>query len=612
MADGYKNVGQVAKLETYAVPGGLESYETKTFWGDTVPDNTDYPDTVAPIGSIFHRLVVSAGVVAGAATYLKTAAATWTITSPAVQTGVVTAVKTANYTVSITDDIIRANTSGGAFTLTLPTAVGYPGKKFVIKLTTGGNILTVDGNGAETIDGAATNTELSATNDVLVLVSDNANWLIQTEEADIDLSAVKTANYTVLAIDDIVRANTSGGAFTFTLPTAVGVAGKEYLIKVTTGGNILTIDGNGAETIDGLTTDVSLSQTGDWMRIVSDGANWIVTGKGESADVTAIKTGAYTALVDDSVIRFNTSGGAQTLTLFTAVGNAGKELTIKLTTGGNILTIDGNGAETIDGLTTDVSMSQTNDIMKIVSDGANWLITSRGQASDVTAVKAANYTALIDDTVIRMDSSAAARTLTLFTAVGHAGKQLEIQLTTGGNILTIDGNAAETINGAATNTQLFQTGDAITIVSDGANWLIVSERKNGLYTANVEITTGELLALNATAIQIVAAPGAGKVLVPVCVQLMLDYNSTAYDGIAAGEDLAVKYTDASGAQCAVCEATGFLDQAADEHRVCNVQEVAFEPVNNAALVLHMLTGEIATGDSPLKVRTHYRVLDLQT
>jgi hypothetical protein len=32
------------------------------------------------------------------------------------------------------------------------------------------------------------------------------------------------------------------------------------------------------------------------------------------------------------------------------------------------------------------------------------------------------------------------------------------------------------------------------------------------------------------------------------------------------------------------------------------------PVANAALVLHMLTGEITTGDSPLHVRVFYRVV----
>lgn len=72
-----KNVGLICKVLTYSLPGGLEGHTMRYFTGDTVPDNTDYPDTVAPIGSEFCRLIVTAGVVTGAEKYLKTAAATW-------------------------------------------------------------------------------------------------------------------------------------------------------------------------------------------------------------------------------------------------------------------------------------------------------------------------------------------------------------------------------------------------------------------------------------------------------------------------------------------------------------------------------------------------------
>jgi hypothetical protein len=55
----------------------------KLFWivGQTVPDNTDYPDTIAPIGSRYTRLIVTSGAIAGALEYVKTAAATWTAQS---------------------------------------------------------------------------------------------------------------------------------------------------------------------------------------------------------------------------------------------------------------------------------------------------------------------------------------------------------------------------------------------------------------------------------------------------------------------------------------------------------------------------------------------------
>lgn len=126
-----------------------------------------------------------------------------------------------------------------------------------------------------------------------------------------------------------------------------------------------------------------------------------------------------------------------------------------------------------------------------------------------------------------------------------------------------------------------------------------------LKVADKIVTTGEILALNATPISLVAAPGAGKYLELVAAYLFLDYNSAAYNGIAAGEDLTIKYTNASGTIASTIEATGFLDATADALAIA-APTSGVVAVANAALVLHLLTGEIATGNSPLKVRTIYR------
>lgn len=128
---------------------------------------------------------------------------------------------------------------------------------------------------------------------------------------------------------------------------------------------------------------------------------------------------------------------------------------------------------------------------------------------------------------------------------------------------------------------------------------------------DVTLTTAQVKALNATPISLVAAPGAGKANILIDALAWLDYATTAYDGIAAGEDVAIRYTDGNGLIVAEIEATGFLDQAADEYRhVYPLADAAKEVIANAALVAHMKTGEIATGDSPLKLRIRYRVADL--
>lgn len=89
--------------------------------------------------------------------------------------------------------------------------------------------------------------------------------------------AAKTTTYTVTTSDYFLTGDTSGGAFSFTLPTAVGITGQVFVFKyIDTGfANALTIDGNGSETVGGSTT-TTLDTLNESLRIVSDGANWII------------------------------------------------------------------------------------------------------------------------------------------------------------------------------------------------------------------------------------------------------------------------------------------------------------------------------------------------
>lgn len=128
------------------------------------------------------------------------------------------------------------------------------------------------------------------------------------------------------------------------------------------------------------------------------------------------------------------------------------------------------------------------------------------------------------------------------------------------------------------------------------------------------ITSAQLLALNATPQSILAAQGASLAIIPLRVAIYKPAG-VAYAGIASGEDLVLKYTDGSGAQCSsVIETTGFLDQTTAQTRVAgmpgSVTTTAgdYAPVANAAVVLHLLSGEITTGDQPLYVRLWYDVL----
>lgn len=87
--------------------------------------------------------------------------------------------------------------------------------------------------------------------------------------------AAKTGAYTATAADCVISGDATSASFTITLPTAVGITGRIYQIKKINSANTVTIDGNGAETIDGATTKDLTTQWSSYT-LVSDGANWLV------------------------------------------------------------------------------------------------------------------------------------------------------------------------------------------------------------------------------------------------------------------------------------------------------------------------------------------------
>lgn len=81
--------------------------------------------------------------------------------------------------------------SGASFTVTLPTAVGNTGKIFTFlhKGTSHTQVYTIDGNSAETIDGAATYS-LYTNDEMLKIISDGTNWIVLQHEAETPWEAV--------------------------------------------------------------------------------------------------------------------------------------------------------------------------------------------------------------------------------------------------------------------------------------------------------------------------------------------------------------------------------------------------------------------------------------
>ena len=131
--------------------------------------------------------------------------------------------------------------------------------------------------------------------------------------------------------------------------------------------------------------------------------------------------------------------------------------------------------------------------------------------------------------------------------------------------------------------------------------------------ARVEILTAEILALRATPIVIVAAPGALKAVIVDHVECFLDYNSTGYTA-GAGEDLSFRYTDETGIEVVMpIDGADFMDNTADTFAYSPGVETdaaqGFVPVVNAAVVASMNSGEVTLGNSPVFVHLYYRIVD---
>jgi len=279
-----------------------------------------------------------------------------------------------------------------------------------------------------------------------------------------------SANQLLTSTNCFVTMDASGASRTFTLPSAATLgAGFTYVFKkIDSSNNTVTIDPNSTQTVDGVTTYV-LTKQYETLCATSDGTNWVIWSAYNN-ELYVAQTATFTVGPRDTVISVSTAAGAVTANLPTAVGIAGREITIKkTTTDANALTVDPSSTQTIDGISTYVMTSQGE--LGIYSDGANWQI--KNASFDGYVARTTAYTSTMADRVIACDMASGAYTVTLLAAASCQGQTLTIIKTTSdANLLTIDANSSETINGVIT-VGITQQYGSYTLFSTGAAWLII-------------------------------------------------------------------------------------------------------------------------------------------
>jgi hypothetical protein len=106
---------------------------------------------------------------------------------------------------------------------------------------------------------------------------------------------------------------------------------------------------------------------------VTDALGYVPSSGGTNVSNVASITSPTTVTASNDILTLNANAGSFTVTLPAASGNTGKNFTFKkIDSSANTVTIAAASGQTIDGNPSKIMIVQ-NDILKIVSDGTNWL-----------------------------------------------------------------------------------------------------------------------------------------------------------------------------------------------------------------------------------------------
>lgn len=108
------------------------------------------------------------------------------------------------------------------------------------------------------------------------ILTNNPNSTLQVNGSFASATRTITANRTLDGTDNVIFADTSAGGFTVTLPTAVGITGREYTVIKTSASNTLVFATTSSQTVNGaVPTTYNMTAIGS-LTFISNGANWYV------------------------------------------------------------------------------------------------------------------------------------------------------------------------------------------------------------------------------------------------------------------------------------------------------------------------------------------------
>lgn len=291
---------QTALNELQTDVDGRTLKSTLTAKGDLYVASASATPVAVPVGTDDHVLTADSSQASGVK---------WAPAGAGGTTLEVTASKTTTYTAAPWE-YVMCDASGGAFTVTFPTAVGNQDAMIAVhKDDTSSNEVTIEGDGAELV-GGLTNLKLVLKNGVFLFISDNAKWNIVSSHNSAGSSVrVDTSNgygSTNTKIQIYTNSTTVGSAITYATSAAnansftINSAGTYGMIGLfqKTSSNTVGISNNSNQ----LTTNIETITAAHRLAVVTTpSANFYTT-----VSVPAIR------LAVNDVVRVHNDAGAPT------------------------------------------------------------------------------------------------------------------------------------------------------------------------------------------------------------------------------------------------------------------------------------------------------------
>ncbi len=128
-----------------------------------------------------------------------------------------------------------------------------------------------------------------------------------------------------------------------------------------------------------------------------------------------------------------------------------------------------------------------------------------------------------------------------------------------------------------------------------------------VHSVTVALASADILAMNATPVSLIAAPGAGKIIIVEGILFKMVRTATAY---ANGGAVEFRYTDGSGAKVSADVAAALVTTGGAGTAYAHVAgiEASITPVANAAIVVTNATAAFITGTGTATVSLKYRIV----